>query len=115
MLGELGTLRVVVDAVVARLPRPGIGAHEGVNAGLDRVALRVAPRRAVAYLRVPAGLSGLALLVYFPLIRGRGEQIFMSLSGVEPEGYLGRWLLATALFFGASAVLFVLTARKATP
>jgi len=83
--------------------------------GLDRVARRIVPRRALAFVRVPAGLSGLLALVYLPLILGRGEQTFTTLSGVEPEGYLGRWLLVTALLFGASAALFVLATRKATP
>jgi hypothetical protein len=81
--------------------------------GLDRAARRLAPRRAVAYLRVPAGLSGLLLLVYFPLILGRGEQTYTTLSGLEPDGYLGRWLLVTGLLFGVSAVAFLITARKA--
>jgi hypothetical protein len=81
--------------------------------GLDRAARRVAPARAIAYLRVPAGLSALLLLVYFPLILGRGEGTFRTLSGLEPQGYLERWLLVTAVLFAASAALFVITSRKA--
>lgn len=81
--------------------------------GLDRAARRVTPRRAVNYLRVPAGLSGLLALVYFPSILGRGEQTFVTLSGLAPEGYLARWLIVTGALFGASALLLLLTLRRA--
>ncbi len=80
--------------------------------GLDRAARRVTPRRSVNYVRVPAGLSGLLLLVYSPTILGRGERAFATLSGLTPDGYLGRWLVVTGLMFGASAVLLLLRARR---
>ena len=81
--------------------------------GLDRAARRVAPRRALAHLRVPAGLSALLLLVYFPLILGRSERTYATLSGLEPQGYLARWPLVTGLMFAASALAFVVSSRRA--
>jgi len=43
---------------------------------LDRAAQRSVPRPAINYVRVPALLSGLLLLVYFPVISGKGEPSF---------------------------------------
>ncbi len=60
----------------------------------------------VNYLRVPALLSGLLLLMFFPLILRRGEGTYRAATGLGQEPYLGRWLLVTGVLFGASAVLF---------
>lgn len=77
---------------------------------LDRAPQRLAGR-AVNYVRIPAGLSALLLLVFFPVICGRSDGAFRFVSGVELEGYLGRWLMASALLFAASAALFALRTR----
>ncbi|MDG5807996.1 hypothetical protein P9869_36185 [Streptomyces ossamyceticus] len=68
----------------------------------------------VMYVRVPAALSGLLLLVWFPLISGRVADRYASATGMSGSGFLGRWLLITALLFGGSALLLVLRARRAT-
>lgn len=81
--------------------------------GFDRAARRVTKGRAIAFLRVPAGLSALLLLVYFPLVLGLGKGTYTTLSGLPPEGYLGRWLLATGGMVGASVVLLLITRRRA--
>ncbi len=80
---------------------------------LDRATRRLAGRRAVNFLRVPAGLSALLALVYSPVILVRGDANYARLSGLQADGYLERWLLVSGLLFAASALLFVLTARKA--
>lgn len=77
--------------------------------GGRRSRLRVA---ALNHLRVPALLSGLLLLVWFPLIAGKGERSFMRVSGLSKDVYFGRWLLITAVLFGGSALLFALRARR---
>lgn len=77
---------------------------------LDRAAQR-APLD-VNHLRVPAILSGLLFLAWFPLILGRGEGIYRSVTGVEPPDYLGRWLLVTAALFAVSLAIALL--RRAT-
>ena len=74
---------------------------------LDRLAAR-ATRAAVNYVRVPAGLSLLLLLVFFPVISGKGGGAFRNASGLRYEGYLGRWLLATGLLFAASGAVYLL-------
>ena len=70
--------------------------------------LRIA---ALNHLRVPALLSGLLLLVWYPLIAAKGERSFMRVSGLSKDVYFGRWLLITAVLFGGSALLFALRAR----
>lgn len=81
---------------------------------LDRIARRGTRRlRAVNHLRVPALISGLLLLVFFPAILGRNAGSFERVSGVGVDGYAGRWLLVTAGLFGASAVLYAVRGRRA--
>ncbi len=81
-------------------------------ASADRAAVRgldAAGRREwVPYVRVPAALSGLLLLVWFPLISGMVERRYRSATGLPPDVFLGRWLLITAVLFGASALLLAL-------
>ncbi|MGV9453970.1 hypothetical protein [Streptomyces sp. NPDC003635] len=81
-------------------------------AAADR-ALGKAAGRQVMYVRVPAGLSLLLLLVWFPLITGRVSERYSSATGLSPDGFLARWLLVTAVLFGASAALFALRLRRA--
>ena len=69
--------------------------------------------RAVNYLRVPAGLSALLLLVFFPLILGRSTDKLEQVSGAPAADYLARWLLITGVLFAASALLYVARARSA--
>ncbi|MEU1184318.1 hypothetical protein ABZ464_43245 [Streptomyces sp. NPDC005820] len=60
------------------------------------------------YVRVPAALSGLLLLVWFPLISGRVERRYRLGTGLSPDGFPARWLLITAALFGGSALLLAL-------
>lgn len=85
-------------------------ADRAVIRGLDS-----AGRRAwTPYVRVPAVLSGLLLLVWFPLISGMVADRYRSATGLSSDGFLGRWLLITAVLFGGSALLLVLRLRRAT-
>jgi hypothetical protein len=79
---------------------------------LDRLGRRLPV--GVNAVRIPAALSGLLLLLFFPLILNRNEDSFARVAGEEPSGYLERWLLVTAvLFAGALAVsVFRLTKRR---
>nr|WP_234387825.1 hypothetical protein [Streptomyces tibetensis] len=80
-------------------------------AAADRALLRGldgARRREWAmYVRVPAALSGLLLLVWFPLISSVVEARYRSATGLPPGVFLTRWLLITAVLFGGSALLLV--------
>lgn len=70
-----------------------------------------AGRGRVMYVRVPAALSLLLLLVWFPLISGQVAARYASATGLSPDGFLSRWLLITAVLFGGSALLLVLRLR----
>ena len=86
---------------------------------LDRAArLLPGPRTAVNFVRVPALMSGVMLLVYFPRILDRAPGNYTRVAGVAPEGYLRNWLLITAALFTASALLYVgrsAAARRRSP
>lgn len=77
---------------------------------LDRVA-RTATRSAINYVRVPGGLSLLALLVFWGTIAGKGEGAYRRVSGLEYEGYVARWLLLTGALFALSGALYLLRGR----
>ncbi|MFI1505547.1 hypothetical protein [Streptomyces sp. NPDC020597] len=85
-------------------------------ASADRAVVRsleAAGHRAwTLYLRVPAALSGLLLLVWFPLISGRVDERYRSATGMSADGFLARWLLITAVLFGGSALLLALRRRS---
>lgn len=87
-------------------------------AGLDRAAVRafgaVRRREWAGYVRVPAALSGLLLLVWFPLIGGQVAGRYRSATALPADGFLGRWLLITAVLFGGSALLLLRRLRRAT-
>ncbi|MFF4347335.1 hypothetical protein [Streptomyces sp. NPDC001530] len=81
-------------------------------AGADRAvtgALGAVGRREwTLYVRVPAALSALLLLVWFPLISGQVADHYRSATGLSGDDFLARWLLITAVLFGGSALLLVL-------
>lgn len=74
---------------------------------LDRIAQRARVRGVpvVNHLRVPAVAGGASFLVFFPLILGKSSGSLHYLSGVQPSGYLGRWLLIVAAVAVASALV----------
>jgi hypothetical protein len=82
---------------------------------LDRVAGVAAGRRVpggINFVRVPALLSGFALVVWFPLILGLDPDAYERAAGRAPADYLGRWLALTAALFVISGVVYALTARR---
>ena len=80
---------------------------------LDRGATAVVGRGAINFLRVPALLSGLLLLLFAPVVLQRSEPAFGTASGLTQDAYLGRWLAITGVLFAASALLFVVRLRRA--
>lgn len=73
-------------------------------------------RRLVNYVRVPAFLSALLLLVWFPMITGRVRR-YEPYAALSTDGFLARWLLVTAALFVCSALCLVTRAvlrRRAT-
>ncbi|MFB7530899.1 hypothetical protein ACFC0C_22120 [Streptomyces sp. NPDC056178] len=65
----------------------------------------------INYLRVPAFLSSLLLLVWFPLVF-RLAVPYPGDTGLSDSVYLGRWLAITGVLFAASAVAFALRLRR---
>ncbi len=84
-------------------------ADRAVMRGLDAGGRRAR----TPYVRVPAVLSGLLLLVWFPLISGMVSERYRTATGLSPDGFLARWLLITAALFGGSALLLALRVRRA--
>ncbi len=82
--------------------------------GLDRAASRLPAGGAANYLRVPAALTGLLALVYFPVILGleRAESNYRRVSSIGYEGYLSRFLVVTAALFAGSALLYLVRGRR---
>ncbi|MGW2487951.1 hypothetical protein ACWCV9_12105 [Streptomyces sp. NPDC001606] len=65
----------------------------------------------INYLRVPVFLSGLLLLVWFPLVL-RLAGPYPGDTGLSDSVYLGRWLAITGALFAASAVAFAMRLRR---
>jgi hypothetical protein len=84
---------------------------------LDAIAGRALPRVggggriALNHLRVPALLSGLALVVWFPLILDLDGAQFEAATGLSADPYFGRWLLLTAVLFAGSGLVMALRLR----
>jgi hypothetical protein len=79
---------------------------------LDRFQLsfhrRLPDRRVpiINHIRAPALISGMLLLVYFPLILGAAGPEYHKATGHHLQGYLRNWLLITAVLFLGSAVVY---------
>jgi hypothetical protein len=91
---------------------------------LDRVAFgprrvdrsRRPPRHAsdISYVRVPALLSGLLFLVFFPEILRLGDHAFFVASGLHQRAFLVRYLLICAAIFGLSGLAYAVRLRRAS-
>ncbi|GAA0425654.1 lipoprotein [Acrocarpospora corrugata] len=76
---------------------------------LADTGLQRGPRRPpVNYVRVPAALSGLLLLIWFPLILRSSEYYYRASTGLSTEPYLLRWLLITCALFAGSAIVYAI-------
>jgi hypothetical protein len=79
---------------------------------LDRLArVRRRPRRAaraalINHVRAPALISGLLLLVYFPLILGLSDRSYYAATGHHLHGYARNWLEISVALFAASALVY---------
>ena len=94
---------------------------------VERIAHRLAPAHArpagaseaapapsaLNHVRVPAALSGLLLLLFFPLVLGVAEDGYAAAAGLSTDVYLGRWLLLSGVFFLASGVAYAVRRGRA--
>jgi hypothetical protein len=69
----------------------------------------------INHIRVPAILSGFALIVWFPLILRLSASSYRLKSGLDPDVFLGRWLLLTAALFLGSALIYAVRLRRDGP
>ncbi len=76
--------------------------------GADRALRRAVGDATINYLRVPAGLSLLMLVVFWGTIAEAGERAYRATSGETFDGYATRWLLLTAALFAGSAAVYLL-------
>ncbi len=58
------------------------------------------------HLRIPALASGLILLMFWPGIVKQGAGTYSAATGQTQQPFLARWLLLTAVLFGASALVY---------
>jgi hypothetical protein len=87
----------------------------------DRSAIAAVRHRAprlpavpwINYLRVPAGLSGLLFLVWFPLIL-RLRTNYHASTTLSPDPFLWHWLAVTGALFLLSAAMLALRLRRMT-
>ncbi|MFE9552358.1 hypothetical protein ACFYMW_06705 [Streptomyces sp. NPDC006692] len=94
----------VVDQGLQRL-LPGRGAHGADGAGARLVS--------VNHVRVPAFVSGVLLLVWWPLIFEQVDH-FTATTALPSDVFLGRWLLVTAGLFAASALCLLVRMWRAS-
>ncbi|CAN5519802.1 hypothetical protein BH10ACT11_BH10ACT11_12520 [soil metagenome] len=70
------------------------------------------PPNTVNYVRVPAFLSAISFVVFFPFILGVNADYFQEKTGVELSGYFEKWILLTGVLALGSAVLFAINLRR---
>lgn len=86
----------------------GLGAAGALTRGDQPSRLRIA---ALNHLRIPVLLSGLMLLVWYPLVLSKAPQGFERITGQTTDVYLERWLALSAVLFAGSALLLAARAR----
>jgi hypothetical protein len=86
-----------------------------VDRGLRGALRRVRPGGVspLNYVRAPALVSALLLLMWLPLILERSQGVYGAKAGLDSSVYLGRWLAVAAVLFAVSAVLFVVALLRA--
>jgi hypothetical protein len=87
--------------------------RRGGPGGSGRAERRRASVPLINHVRAPALVSGLLLLIYFPLILGPAGKGYFAATGHHPTGYLRNWLLITAALFAGSALIYAIRLRRA--
>jgi hypothetical protein len=105
VLGGRGAERIALWLVAAVVVHDLIALP--LYSGADRAA-QAALRGAVNYVRIPAALSLLMLVVFWGTISGAGERAYRATSGETFDGHAERWLLATAALFAGSGLVYLL-------
>lgn len=84
-------------------------AYSLMDRAMGRVQARseIGPIPVINYVRVPAALSLLTLLIYLPTILGRGAGAFHAASGLGRIDVFIRWVLLSLGFFVVSGVIYL--------
>jgi hypothetical protein len=92
-----------------------LGLLLAVGGSAARRGRPLSPARALVlnHLRVPAALSLLLLLLFFPLVLGLSEGGYRAASGLSTEPFLERWLLLSAALFALSGAVLVIRLDRA--
>ena len=117
-LAGVAALPLLQDDAAAKIGLWFLGAvlvHDLVLFPLYALADRALPRRGRNHVRVPALLSGLLLLMFWPVITQHSESSYSFASGLDQDVFLGRWLAITAVLFTVSGLLFLLRRRRPEP
>lgn len=69
----------------------------------------------INHLRTPAAISGILLIVYFPVILGLSGSNYFNDTGHHLAGYTRNWLLITLGLFLVSALVYAVRARSRRP
>ncbi len=69
----------------------------------------------INHLRTPAAISGILLIVYFPVILGLSGSNYFNDTGHHLAGYTRNWLLITLGLFLVSALVYGVRARSRRP
>jgi hypothetical protein len=93
--------------------------YSTLDRGLGRAAHRT-PRTSrgvplVNHLRAPAAISGILLIVYFPVILGLSGANYLNDTGHALAGYTRNWLLITAGLFLCSGAVYGMRVRARRP
>jgi hypothetical protein len=83
-------------ATIARLPLPTCTEIPVIN-----------------HIRSAVLISGLLLIIYFPLISSQSDAEYFALSGHHLTHYLRNWLLITAALFLGSGLIYALRVARA--
>jgi hypothetical protein len=90
----------------------------------DRLALRTQRRTSgtaprvpwINHVRAPTIISGLLLVMFFPLIFRLSNATYEPTTGFNENIYLLNWLMVSAILFGTSAIIYavrlVMTTRR---
>lgn len=82
----------------------GIG---GAAYAIARLGLVDQPRVGLFnHIRIPALISGLLLVVWFPLIFELESDLYMRSTGLSTDVFMGRWLNLTAALFAISLLVY---------
>ncbi|MDQ3103005.1 MAG: hypothetical protein M3Q53_04105 [Actinomycetota bacterium] len=116
------SLRIVIWIVAAALlhdlvalPFYSVLSRITHGAAAQAIESRAMMVHALNHVRIPAGLSLLLLLVYFPLILRVASDEYVATTGQDVNVYLSRWLLISAAMFLISGVIYAIRLRRGIP